>query len=339
MTSGRRSADEALVAFAKREGAGTPLVAMELACASLLSRSGYAGGRPSLGHLVKAARAVVRDSSRAPTLGRLTVDSAAYVITVQSSAPHLRRAFTVAHEIGHILLYEGVVVRDPSLVTALVLDHADETVEMLCNRGAGAMLMPTDDFRVRLLAEPVSPSSLVNLARFYGVSMEAALTRVSEVLTDTDVFLLARDENSHGQSQVYHVLRQLPSRSGEARRLQQEGGGPYSPQGSGAARRLLARHLRPNLLASCAEREEPVSSADFIASWSGLDPVRGRAIAFRADPLGVASQVNGTLANRREWQSVDYVLILQRKSAPISEWRALRGTTTRTRAQQRLWDQ
>ncbi|MCS2611017.1 helix-turn-helix domain-containing protein [Halomonas dongshanensis] len=91
------------------------------------------------------------------------------VIVVSTNWPGDRQRFTLAHELGHLLL-QG------RLATALDEEHA-------CNRFAGAFLLPGGPMRLQLgeTRHRLEPKELYLLKMEYGLSMKACLYRAKDL--------------------------------------------------------------------------------------------------------------------------------------------------------------
>ncbi len=86
-----------------------------------------------------------------------------------------RRRFTVAHELCHTFFYElapEVKFRGHAI---------DDLEERLCNYGASELLIPNDDLKERMQGKKPSLFTLREIAKDYGVSMEAMLLRLKRV--------------------------------------------------------------------------------------------------------------------------------------------------------------
>ncbi len=103
------------------------------------------------------------------------------IIGVNAQHPSHRQRFTIAHEIGHLILHKDadqfvdrVFRRDP------VSSDASDPTEIEANRFAAALLMP----KKFLLAEPeckrgpLSSDNVEELSRRYGVSQQAMTFRL-----------------------------------------------------------------------------------------------------------------------------------------------------------------
>jgi Zn-dependent peptidase ImmA (M78 family) len=113
--------------------------------------------------------------------GALIQDGDEVYIGVNSLQSRNRRRFTIAHELGHFVLHEGIYVdkdfrinwRDGNSSKAANPD------EMEANRFAAELLMPTD-LLVRDIESlrRVDPAALESLARRYRVSSHAMRIRL-----------------------------------------------------------------------------------------------------------------------------------------------------------------
>ncbi len=119
--------------------------------------------------------------------GQLSVREAKWQIRVPRELSPERRRFSVAHEIGHILLFSAVANRPP-LVRQLRSDKLFARVERLCNLGAAHLLMPSDVFRDALLELlPPSGETVERLSSKFRVSLEASARRIAEVMPEWSV--------------------------------------------------------------------------------------------------------------------------------------------------------
>ncbi|HEV7769439.1 MAG TPA: ImmA/IrrE family metallo-endopeptidase [Solirubrobacterales bacterium] len=109
--------------------------------------------------------------------GRVGVLDGRLVVWVRPDAPLVRRRFTVAHEIGHLLL------ADPSLdQRAIRRARGSDTEERFCDRFAEALLMPADRLRAMYSDQPQDLDTLQRCAALFQVSQAAALLRLRSCL-------------------------------------------------------------------------------------------------------------------------------------------------------------
>jgi Zn-dependent peptidase ImmA (M78 family) len=93
------------------------------------------------------------------------------VIKLNSESSFVRKRFTLAHEIAHLLLNTVPAHRSAN--------RSDEDLERTCDLIAAELLMPTEEATgfVHQLGSP-SPENLKAIASKYGVSLQAAAIRV-----------------------------------------------------------------------------------------------------------------------------------------------------------------
>jgi len=93
------------------------------------------------------------------------------VIKLNSESPFVRKRFTLAHEIAHLLLNTVPAHRSTS--------RTDEALERTCDLIAAELLMPAEDTTgfIHGLGTP-SPENLKAIASRYSVSLQTAAIRV-----------------------------------------------------------------------------------------------------------------------------------------------------------------
>lgn len=116
--------------------------------------------------------------------------NAAPVIGVNSTNPKLRQRFTVAHELGHLVLHEGQELILERLVRVNFRDATSSTAsdqeEIEANRFAAELLMPGPllerAFQLLLEGRPLSDVELVRrVARRFEVSHQAMEYRLANL--------------------------------------------------------------------------------------------------------------------------------------------------------------
>ena len=109
------------------------------------------------------------------------------VIVVNKNFPPERKRLTVLHELGHLLLH-------------FPPDLEPKTIEKLCYRFAGAMLIPKETFLVELgtSRRKISIPELIAIKETYGISMQAIMARAFDlgVISDERFILFRRWLNS-----------------------------------------------------------------------------------------------------------------------------------------------
>jgi Zn-dependent peptidase ImmA (M78 family) len=131
---------------------------------------------------------VRRIELKADVSGVLYREGARRVIVVNQAHAAVRQRFTIAHEIGHLVLHPGDAVhvdegfrinlRDPRSATA------EEVEEVEANAFAANLLMPAAWLRRDIERDRLDPSdedSLARLAERYGVSLHAMALRLASL--------------------------------------------------------------------------------------------------------------------------------------------------------------
>jgi Zn-dependent peptidase ImmA (M78 family) len=98
-----------------------------------------------------------------------------YLDSMSSSA---QQRFVLAHEIGHHMLREEIKEVWPRFV----FSSDDPLEETLCDRFAAELLMPAPLMASELRRTELLPHRLLDLAKQYGVTLEAVLLRAVELL-------------------------------------------------------------------------------------------------------------------------------------------------------------
>ena len=99
------------------------------------------------------------------------------IIYVNNNKAKNRQIFTLFHELAHLLMHTGGVdTRQDDYIEYLTGD--DRRIEVLCNQFAGEFLVPSGDFRARLVGKSIHDRVIADFAALYGVSRETILRRL-----------------------------------------------------------------------------------------------------------------------------------------------------------------
>lgn len=111
--------------------------------------------------------------------------SGAYVASIRKGQGDVRKRFTLAHEIGHAIVYRSIGSQRTSgdgemRCGAQTSDERDE--ERLCDLLAAELLMPREQL-VRTIAETgVCAETVPEIAQRFGVSLQAVSRKLTEVV-------------------------------------------------------------------------------------------------------------------------------------------------------------
>ena len=127
--------------------------------------------------LGSALGATVSDGAELREEGRLSLSPTGPLVSVDCRLPPERQRFVICHELGHLLL------AFPSLVMETVdVDLSRVSEEYLCDKIAGAMLMPHDWLYARYRCSEPSLDVVFDLAKEAAVSLSAAIVRLRDVV-------------------------------------------------------------------------------------------------------------------------------------------------------------
>lgn len=146
-------------------------------------------------------RSVLEESL--PFDGMLRKEKNRLVIKLNSHSPPLRRRFTLAHELGHVLFADS---EPPTALQRGRTCRGDE-VERLCDVAASELLMPEDSSRRFFDNHGISPDSVSNFAGRFAVSLQAAARRVLDLRLTGGTFLLLRQQEEFYFSQLWRAGR------------------------------------------------------------------------------------------------------------------------------------
>lgn len=130
------------------------------------------------------ARVVGIEAGDDQSSGMVARDKGRIFIGVNESHAEVRQRFTIAHEIGHMLLHASdplIVDKDFAVIGHRRSDGTSDIREVEANAFAAALLMPEEWVRdaVRLVDLDVSvDSSMAELAERFGVSQQAMTYRL-----------------------------------------------------------------------------------------------------------------------------------------------------------------
>ena len=148
--------------------------------------------------------------------GHITRNEAGHaVIRLRQDAPPARRRFTLAHELGHLVLSDG----GPLSFSAHRTRESFSAEESMCDAIASGLLMPSPWLQGTYRTWPVEFSTVWAVARAAEVSLSAALVRLRELLGWRKSLLRwAREDgvwHLEGQAGLFPSQRRLASNADE----------------------------------------------------------------------------------------------------------------------------
>jgi Zn-dependent peptidase ImmA (M78 family) len=162
--------------------------------ADLLFKSAIEQPAVPVERLAKAAGAAIeyRDFNNEIS-GLLIRKQKMVVIAVADEQPKQRQRFTIAHELGHLLLHDGIEVRvDKHFrinLRSSASSKAEDVEEIEANAFAAELLMPRDfllrDAR-KLMFDMEDEEQVSSLARRYDVSRQAMTFRLMNLFGESN---------------------------------------------------------------------------------------------------------------------------------------------------------
>lgn len=104
-----------------------------------------------------------------------------YEILVNSRVSEERLRFTIAHEIGHMLVHHAIPETRSIAKRSVLMPHGHVQEERLCDEIAARLLMPQDEVRQAMSGGRLEPEAIYRLATRAKVSITAATLRIKEV--------------------------------------------------------------------------------------------------------------------------------------------------------------
>lgn len=206
--------------------------AMDAAAADLLAAHCETVPPVGLKKIWRAFGADLRWASGPGAHGRLDVVGGRYRITVNRDQNWRRQRFTLAHELGHLVLFNALQ-DDPEAVRGLASAEHWAEVERLCHRAASRLLVPPARLQADLAAEPLGAGRLRHLYDRYMVSWPVLLRGIAEA-SGSSVSLWSRQRR--------HEKERYAPRLTAAYAWPR---GPFLPAG------MTCKHVTPDLVGRC----------------------------------------------------------------------------------------
>ncbi|HVT19058.1 MAG TPA: ImmA/IrrE family metallo-endopeptidase [Thermoanaerobaculia bacterium] len=168
------------------------------------------------------------------TEGRLELGRKSFSVSIRPGPGWRRQRFTIAHEIGHILVLQ--TLRQVNRIQLLRQPSAWRVVEGLCNAFAAELLMPRADTLESLKKFGFSLDGLRYLYDRYLTSHLALYIRLKQVIPGATITLWCRQVRHEGDRAALRVVKCYRSHHG-----------PWLPLG------LSSRYLEPDVVSEACE--------------------------------------------------------------------------------------
>jgi hypothetical protein len=254
-------------AFANAHNEQTPETAMVKACRDIRESGKELQPPIGLSNLLKLFRARL-DRQFIWYPGRLDIDDKGYHVIVNRRHDWRRQRFTVAHEIGHIIVFESLADA-PHLLQALREPENARYLEKLCDFAAAELLMPVEDVLTNL-RKLDSEEGFRRLYDRYLCSRLAILQRIADVVPELTVSLWKEFSRHPKEAVEWRVERCFYYRRKA-----------WVPNGMTAA-----KHLMPNLIREAAAHGTSSDAKLGLRSQLRISRVCG--LAFDLNPRKVS---------------------------------------------------
>jgi len=214
---------------------------MRLACEALRTECGETCAPIGLKPLLKKFDATLTFRSM-DVAGKLELTGGRFNVLVNRFGSWRRHRFTIAHEIGHIIILRATA-RERHLVRALLKPSPElwTALERVCNIAGAEILMPRDEFRSQYDEHSFSAFGLRSLYDRFLTSFAAVLVRIADTATDRTVVVwkrFSRHDNEAIRLRVAACYAGLH--------------GAWLPKG------LTSGHFSPDVLDAAQQRVEEV---------------------------------------------------------------------------------
>lgn len=140
--------------------------------------------------------------------------SGSYIVSLARGQSRVRKRFTLAHEIGHAIVYKSIGVRGGLSKDGRRLSCGTETEdeideERLCDILATELLMPREQFHEFMEHTGVSALAIPMIARRFDVSLQAASRRIANVLSyEIGIGLWTLSDNGSHVAPKWYLTKQ-----------------------------------------------------------------------------------------------------------------------------------
>lgn len=205
--------NECFNALARRFSVPTPEAAIQIAARKLLEKCNISAPpvplEPIEGFL--NVRAKVRRNVPAPMLSA-SHDGFVIVEPSDQTGNPLRKRFSRAHELAHILLL--YLCRENGLPTSHGTDSEHyRQIERYCDLAAGEMLVPKEFLRTALLSNAFARDGMDALQEAFRVSKTALVTRLQAALASSSVTVWRKYQRHEREALTHRVSANLWSKS------------------------------------------------------------------------------------------------------------------------------
>lgn len=180
------STEESLLEFCITYNGTTLEESMSNACESLLYKASL-NGSTKLEKLLEICNCRVIEKSISTT-GRLEIDDTGFVIYLYEKMPNSRKRFTIAHELAHILVIQGIYHK-PHLLKSLRQPNIWAQIEKLCDEAAVFILIPKNQFIEKIKECGLSSKGINDVCKYFEISRESFFIRFKNIFRPSTIAL------------------------------------------------------------------------------------------------------------------------------------------------------
>jgi hypothetical protein len=245
-----REVTEPLRVFAERFGTSSPEEAMRLACETLRHECGENRAPIGLKAILQHVKARIT-FHKMDVAGRLELEHDSFNVLVNPRGSWRRHRFTIAHEIGHIIVLRAVAT-ERRLVRALLKPSPElwRELERLCNNAAADLLMPRSEFQTLFAEYSFSPPGLRALYDRFLTSFGAMLVRIAATGVERAVVLWKRYARHEREVLTFRILACYSA-----------------PRGAWLPKGLTSSHFSPDVV-TLAEQHHDKLETDVVVNFS-----------------------------------------------------------------------
>ncbi|MEN2400893.1 ImmA/IrrE family metallo-endopeptidase [Flavobacterium sp. MC2016-06] len=139
-------------------------------------------GDLSLEEIVWSSGAYIKYSDMNKCEGRILMNKSNAIITISSKIKFQPKInFTIAHEIGHLIMHRGISYLFSDTKQTLQQWLANGTHEMEANEFASELLMPSQLFKEKIKGKKLNLDLIKDTANYFGTSQTATFLKYKDI--------------------------------------------------------------------------------------------------------------------------------------------------------------
>jgi IrrE N-terminal-like domain len=245
--------------FAEKTMASSPEEAMEFSCKYLRQKANetlFPIGLRSILSFLNLEH--IHESGSGPLATLVRKKDGFAIKTRQFSKSSWRRyRFSIAHEIGHVILIKSLI-SEPEYYKSLRFKENWKAIELLCHFAASELLMPSEDFQLQIDNRQINRALLLHLYDRYLTSFEAIIQKIFKLNFDLLICWKNKDDNK----EIWYIKKAFWNQD------------YFVPQ-----RMTAEKHLFPNFFRYLKLYDDSISD-DFTELKFGKTIYSGKSVTF-----------------------------------------------------------